>query len=356
MRVVTVVGARPQFIKCAVVSRALRDNATEVLVHTGQHFDYGMSERFFEELDIPEPSYNLAISGGTHGKMTARMMIALEQVIVDEKPDLVMVYGDTNSTLAAAMVAAKLHVPVAHVEAGLRSFNRKMPEEINRIVTDQVSDLLFCPTQNAVELLAKEGRHRGVHFVGDVMYDSVLYNLQRAREQVSRIKPGKYALATIHRPENTDHVDRMEGIFRAMSSLDIEVVLPLHPRTKGILEEHARLRDCLGDNISIVDPLSYLEILVAMADAEVVLTDSGGMQKETYFVGVPCVTLRDETEWPETVDAGVNVIVGADQEMIISAASKAITTPRSSAPPTEGPFGDGKAGEKITQILLQSLQ
>jgi len=352
MRIMTVVGARPQFIKCAVVSRALKDRAEEVLVHTGQHFDYGMSERFFEELDIPKPDHNLGISGGQHGEMTARMMIALEEVVLKDKPDVVMVYGDTNSTLAAAIVAAKLHVPVAHVEAGLRSFNRLMPEEINRMVTDHVSSLLFCPTKNAVDLLAKEDIRNGVEFVGDVMYDSVLHNLGRARERVPSLRDGPYALATIHRPENTNYVERLESIFRALSSIKMEVVLPLHPRTKQILETDERLRTCVGTNISIIEPLSYLEVLVAMADAQVVLTDSGGMQKETYFVGVPCVTLRDETEWPETVEAGANVVVGADESKILSAANEALASGVKEAQANDGPFGDGKAGEKIVESLL----
>ena len=354
MRIITVVGARPQFIKCAVVSRALEDRADEVIVHTGQHFDYGMSERFFEELRIPQPAYNLSISGGHHGEMTARMMIALEQTFIAESPDLIMVYGDTNSTLAAAVVAAKMHIPVAHVEAGLRSFNRRMPEEINRIVTDQVSELLFCPTENAVNLLAKEGRTRGVHFVGDVMYDSVLYNLKQARNKMEPVHTANYALATIHRPENTNHVSRMENILRAMSALDIDIVMPLHPRTRQILDTHTQLQACIGKNIKIIEPLSYLEVLVAMANAKLVLTDSGGMQKETYFVGVPCITLRDETEWPETVSAGANVIVGAEHDKIISSATKALGKIKPEAQQASGPFGDGQAGEKIVDIILKA--
>jgi len=352
MHILTVVGARPQFIKCAVLSRALQNRATETIVHTGQHFDYGMSERFFEELQIPDPKYNLSISGGLHGEMTARMMIALEQVFMDERPDIVVVYGDTNSTVAAAMVAAKLHIPIAHVEAGLRSFNRLMPEEINRIVTDQVSDLLLCPTHNAVSLLEKEGRTRGVHFVGDVMFDSVLFNLESARKDVPRLRDDSYILATVHRPENTNDISRMTNIFSAFSAMPKPVVLPLHPRTKQVIESHENLRALVGNNIEIVAPMSYKEILVAMADAELVLTDSGGMQKEAYFVATPCVTLRDETEWPETVEAGANRIVGADTQKIHAAVDEIIQGPGLGEAKLTGPFGNGQAGQKIADIIL----
>lgn len=364
MRIVSVVGARPQFIKCAVVSRALRPRHHEVLVHTGQHHDHGMSQRFFDELEIPAPDRNLAIAGGGHGAMTGAMLAALEGVLVDEHPDAVLVYGDTNSTLAGALAAAKLDIPVAHVEAGLRSFNRKMPEEINRVVTDHVSTLLLCPTENARALLEREGITRGVHVTGDVMYDSVLAHLARARatldEAALRTRlgleahVGRYAFATLHRAENTDDEGRLGGILDALAQLPVPVLLPLHPRTRKVLDARPELRVRLGDRVRVVDPVGYLELLLLASNAALVLTDSGGLQKEAFFLGVRCVTLREETEWVETVSAGANVIAGVDTARILAAAAASLAA-GPLAPAGPGPFGDGTAAEKIVRCLEAEL-
>ena len=310
-KVLTVVGARPQFIKAAAVTRALNGvpGLTEVMVHTGQHFDDDMSDVFFRELSIPPPVHNLGIRGGGHGQMTGRMLEALEPVIESEQPDVVLVYGDTNSTLAGALAAAKLHIPVAHVEAGLRSFNRSMPEEINRVVADHISDLLFCPTRAAVNNLAREGLTAGVHNIGDVMYDATLYAAKKTR-QTSKVllrfgvDDGGYAVATIHRPENTDDPARLAEVLDYLRSEAGKqpIVLPLHPRTRDAAA-------CAGisfDGLLTSTPIGYLDMHRLLQSAAVVYTDSGGLQKEAYFHRVPCVTLRDETEWVETVEAGWN--------------------------------------------------
>ena len=355
MRVLCVVGARPQFVKHAVVSRVLRKKHEEILIHTGQHHDHGMSQLFFEELEIPEPDRNLGIAGGTHGQMTGRMLEVLEAVATEERPDFIVVYGDTNSTLAAALAGAKLHIPVAHVEAGLRSFNRAMPEEINRVVTDHVASLLLCPTKNAVELLAKEGVTEGVYDVGDVMYDSVLINLERAKKLESSIAPeGDFALATIHRAENTDDRTRLIGILDGLSSIGVPVLLPIHPRTRKILEAEAEIAKHVGPSITLSEPIGYLELLLAMSRASLVLTDSGGMQKEAFFLGIPCVTMRDETEWIETIDAGANRLAGAGTAKIVSASKDALA--RGRIQPGAGPYGDGHAAEKIVACLERHAQ
>jgi UDP-GlcNAc3NAcA epimerase len=336
VRVLTVVGARPQFVKHGAVARVLRRSHEEYLVHTGQHHDHGMSARFFEELDIPAPDANLGIAGGPHGQMTGRMLEAIE-----------------------ALVGAKLHVPVAHVEAGLRSFNRRMPEEVNRVVTDHVSSLLLCPTENAVRLLAAEGITRGVHRVGDVMLDSVRAHVARARSrpEARRVGPeGPYALATVHRPENTDHPARLGAILEALSDLSLPVVLPLHPRTRKVIEADAGLKAKLGPGVRLVEPLGYLDLLATAADAALVLTDSGGLQKEALFVGARCVTLRDETEWVETVESGANELVGADAARIRTAAARALAAGPLPAPEADGPFGDGRAAEKIVALLPSALE
>lgn len=309
--IVTIVGARPQFIKAATISRQLAREAAldEIMVHTGQHFDDNMSQVFFDELDIPAPAYNLDISGGGHGRMTGHMLEAIEQVLQDTTPACVLVYGDTNSTLAGALAAAKLHIPVAHVEAGLRSFNKRMPEEINRVLTDHVSDLLFCPTQVSVDNLAAEGISRGVHFVGDVMYDATLFAKERAAARSAIIEefaltPGAFTLCTVHRAENTDDPDRLQAVcdFIEARARERPVVFPVHPRTAQALDEAGRTLQ----NVRTVAPLGYLDMHRLLSEAALVLTDSGGLQKEAYFHRVPCVTLRDETEWVETVEAGWN--------------------------------------------------
>jgi UDP-N-acetylglucosamine 2-epimerase len=364
MDVVTIVGARPQFVKHAVVSRVLRRRHREFLVHTGQHHDYGMSQRFFEELEIEEPDVNLGIAGGTHGQMTGRMLEAIERVLMDRTPDWVLVYGDTNSTMAGALAATKLHISVAHVEAGLRSFNRRMPEEVNRIVTDHVSTLRFCPTAHAVALLAKEGITEGVHDVGDVMFDSVLVHLARARATIDKralfrslaFEPDadRYAFATLHRSENTDDPDRLASILRGLSRIGLPVLLPLHPRTKKVLEADPRLLSEVGPSIAIVDPIGYRELLLSAGESALVLTDSGGLQKEALFLGVRCVTLREETEWIETVEAGANIVAGFETRAIVDAAEKSLAKGPLSAEAAGRAFGDGHAADKIVERLEAS--
>jgi len=345
MKIMSVVGARPQFIKAAPVSRVLRRKHVEVLVHTGQHYDDNMSDVFFRELDIPEPDINLGVGSGPHGAQTGGMMTDLETVAIEVKPDWVLVYGDTNSTLAAALVAAKLHIPIAHVEAGLRSFDRRMPEEINRVLSDHVSDLLLCPTEVAVRNLAREGIERGVHLVGDVMYDAFLFNLAAARKRDDVVKklglaPGGFALATLHRAENTDDPQHLQSILRGIDESGLEVVLPLHPRTRS------RLDGPPPAHIRVLDPVGYFDMLALEEAAAVIVTDSGGVQKEAYFLAKPCITLRDSTEWTETVEAGWNILVGWDSDRIAQAML-------SFRPDGKRPelFGDGHAAEKISELL-----
>lgn len=343
-KILTVVGARPQFIKAAAVSRAIAESTdlAEVMIHTGQHFDAEMSDVFFDELDIAPPKHRLDIHGGGHGDMTGRMLSAIEPIMIAEKPDWVVVYGDTNSTLAGALVAAKLHIPIAHVEAGLRSFNRRMPEEINRVLTDHVSTLQFCPTKQAIENLSLEGIRTGVHHVGDVMYDAALFAKEQAASRPSilsrlSVKAGRYALATVHRAENTDHPRRLREIVDYLSNIskDRVVVLPLHPRTR---QSVARAGVSL-DGLHVIDPVGYLDMATLLAGAESVITDSGGVQKEAYFHRVPCITLRDETEWVETITHGWNRLwKGPD-----------FVTRREI-----DEYGDGRAAHRIAEILVRS--
>lgn len=352
MKIVSVVGARPQFIKCAPVSRELRKEHEDVLIHTGQHYDHGMSEVFFEELAIPGPDYNLNIGSGTHGRQTGAMLGAIEDVLQKERPDLALVYGDTNSTIAGALAAAKLHIPVAHVEAGLRSFDRRMPEEINRVLTDHASDLLFCPTDTAVENLAGEGITEGVSLVGDVMVDAMNHNRAVAEEnsrilESTGIKPGRYLVITVHRPSNTDSRENMAAILGALSEAELPVVFPIHPRTRKYLNEYGLLAE-MPENILVTEPLGYLDMLRLMTHAKKVLTDSGGIQKEAYMLAVPCITLRDNTEWIETVEAGWNVLVGAKRREIARAIQSFV--PERDQSPC---FGDGSASSKIAQILYE---
>ncbi|SCL75805.1 UDP-2,3-diacetamido-2,3-dideoxy-D-glucuronate 2-epimerase [Methanoculleus chikugoensis] len=350
MKLVSIVGARPQFIKCAPVSRELRKEHEEILVHTGQHYDHGMSEVFFEELAIPKPDYNLGIGSGTHGRQTGAMLGAIEDVLVTEEPDVVLVYGDTNSTLAGALAAAKLHVPVAHIEAGLRSFDRRMPEEVNRVLTDHASDILFCPTETAVKNLAAEGITEGVHLVGDVMCDAMNYNRAVAEER-SRIledvgvRPGGYLAVTVHRPSNTDSRENITAILGALGDAGEPVVFPVHPRTRHYLGEYGLL-ERMPENVRVIEPLGYLDMLRLMAHAKKILTDSGGVQKEAYMLGVPCITLRENTEWVETVEAGWNVLVGAGQEKIEDAIHSFSPASRQ-----QNLFGDGDACIRIEEIL-----
>ncbi len=351
MRVLSVVGARPQFIKAAPVSRALRECHEEVLVHTGQHYDASMSDCFFRELAIPEPDVNLGVGSGSHGEQTGAMLALLERVILERAPDVVLVYGDTNTTLAGALAAAKLCVPVAHVEAGLRSFDRSMPEEVNRVVVDHVSDVLLCPTATAVENLAAEGVRDGVELVGDVMLDTARFFAEgwpvEPVLEAFGVAPGAFYLATVHRAANTDSAGRLTAIVDAFAALDRPVVWPVHPRTAKMLTAY-RLdeRAAAAGNIRPVDPLGYRETIGLLRSAAVLLTDSGGMQKEAYFFEVPCVTLRDDTEWVETVASGWNVLVGADAARIAAAVSAARA-------PAEHPafYGDGHAAAKVVFAL-----
>jgi UDP-GlcNAc3NAcA epimerase len=351
MKIVTIIGARPQFIKAAAVSRVLRKTMTEILIHTGQHYDRNMSDVFFDELGIPVPDYHLGIGSCSHGAQTGAMLTEIEKVLISRKPDRVLVYGDTNSTLAGALAAAKLHLPVVHVEAGLRSFNKNMPEEINRVVTDHLSTFMFCPSQTAADNLAREGVVRGVQVVGDVMMDALLYAIARARHGTSVVsdmglKDKHFILATVHRAENTDDPNRLAAILRALQDLAKEepVVFPVHPRTnKAIKETHVGLESY---GLRIIEPLGYLSMVQLAQSARIILTDSGGIQKEAYWLGVPCVTLRDETEWVETTQTGWNTLAGASTDAIIQAV-------RHSKCPALRPalYGDGHSAERVVAGL-----
>jgi UDP-N-acetylglucosamine 2-epimerase len=350
VKVVSIVGARPQFIKAAPVSRALRKAHTEVLVHTGQHYDDNMSAVFFDELALPPPDYDLGVGSGPHGAQTGAMLARIEEVLLAEQPGWVLVYGDTNSTLAGALAAAKLHIPVAHVEAGLRSFNRAMPEEINRVVADHLSDLLFCPSQTAVDNLAAEGVTRGVHLVGDVMAESLAFAAERARVRSTilerlELTEKHFLLATVHRAENTDDPVRLQNILVAFAQIRETIVFPIHPRTRKALEALGNPQSAIH-NLQLLEPVGYLDMVRLEQSARMILTDSGGIQKEAYWLGVPCVTLRDETEWVETVQAGWNVLVGADTARILQAV-------RSFAPPADRPalYGQTGVADRIVETL-----
>jgi len=356
VKVVTIVGARPQFIKAAPVSRALRQQHTEMLVHTGQHYDENMSAVFFAELDLPQPDVNLGVGSGSHGVQTAAMLAGIEAVLLAEKPDWVLVYGDTNSTLAGALAAAKLHIPVAHVEAGLRSFNRAMPEEINRVLTDHVADLLFCPSQTAVDNLAAEGITRGVHLVGDVMADALAYAAERASTHSDilhrlGVTEKGFLLATVHRAENTDNPAQLRAILDAFAAIDETIVFPVHPRTRTRIEALASHLPIPNSqfpipNLKSIAPVGYLDMVRLMQAAQMILTDSGGIQKEAYWLGTPCVTLRDETEWVETVETGWNVLAGANT-VRITAAVREFVLPES----RPALYGDGRVAARIVGSL-----
>jgi len=352
MRILSIVGARPEFIQSAPVSKALRNQHQEILVHTGQHYDYLMSQTFFDEIGIPTPDYNLEVGSGSHAKQTAEILVRLEDVMLKEQPGLVIIRGDTNSTLAGALAASKLHIPIAHIEAGERSFDRRMPEEINRLAADRLSDLFFCVSQTAVQHLRGEGIRDSVHWVGDVMLDAMLANLPLAREKSSilgrlGIASKKYALVTIHRAANTDDPGRLRKILSALSRVEDEVIFPVHPRTRGVIE---KLEVEVGERVRMIEPVGYYDMVVLEENARLIATDSGGVQREAYFLKAPCLTLRDETEWTETVEAGWNRLVGADEQAILSAW-------RSFNPPdVQSPiFGDGTASEKILQIVSSYL-
>jgi UDP-N-acetylglucosamine 2-epimerase len=351
MKVVSIIGARPQFIKCAPVSRELRRVAREVLVHTGQHYDDSMSGVFFRELGIPEPDYHLGVGSGPHGRQTGEMLTKIEEILLKEQPDVVLVYGDTNSTLAGALAAAKLHLPVAHVEAGLRSFNRRMPEEINRVMTDHLSDLLLCPTKTAVENLRREGVTGGVHLVGDVMYDALLDSVEGAKQMSTildrlMLEPRGYLLATVHRAENTDQLQRLEGIVTALVALakaGHTVVFPTHPRTRKQL---AKLSIERCERFLRIDPVSFIDMMALESMARLILTDSGGVQKEACWLQVPCLTLRDDTEWTETVESGCNRLVGANPQRILQAVDEAGPGSR-----TGWSWKRGEASRNVAQLI-----
>ncbi|SMO66666.1 non-hydrolyzing UDP-N-acetylglucosamine 2-epimerase [Melghirimyces algeriensis] len=352
MKVVTVVGARPQFIKAAPVSRALRRYGKEILVHTGQHYDTSMSHIFFKELNIPHPDYHLGIGSKSHGAQTGEMLSEVERVLLTEKPDWVLVYGDTNSTLAGALAASKMHLPIAHVEAGLRSFNRRMPEEINRVLTDQLSTLLFCPTTTAVQHLSSEGITRGVYNVGDVMADALQFNRKLALDHSNilerlEIKPKEYLLVTFHRAENTDVDHRLENIVSALNHLSKPAVLPLHPRTRNKIKQSGL--SFTNPRLKVIEPVGYLDMIQLEANASKILTDSGGVQKEAFLLNVPCITMRDETEWTETIEQKANILVGSDKRKIVQHAEH-FQVDFSNVKPI---FGEGNASQRIVKHLIK---
>jgi UDP-N-acetylglucosamine 2-epimerase len=355
MKFVTIIGARPQFIKAAPLSAVLRLNHSEFLVHTGQHYDSNMSDVFFSELNIPCPDKYLGVGSGSHGAQTAAMLASIEQVLLDEKPDAVIIYGDTNSTVAGALAAVKLHLPVGHVEAGLRSFNRDMPEEINRIVADHISTWLFCPSSVSVRQLASEGVVKNVYDVGDIMADSVRLFAPLALEKSPilsslTLKPLGYAVATIHRASNTDDPAKLKAILDGLLRAPYPVVLPLHPRTRAALKRYG-LQEFLnevGGQLTVIEPVGYLDMLQLQQNAAVVLTDSGGIQKEAYYLGVPCVTLREETEWVETVETGWNQLIGTDMSLLPAAVEKALDIRKLEHPKL---YGDGYAAERIVERI-----
>jgi UDP-N-acetylglucosamine 2-epimerase len=352
MKIISVVGARPQFIKAVLVSRELRKSHQEILVHTGQHYDVELSKIFFDELNIPQPDYNLGIGSDTHARQTARMMIAIEDTLVAENPGLVLVYGDTNSTLAGALAGVKLHIPVAHVEAGLRMFDKDIPEEVNRVLTDHISTLLFAPTQTAVDNLKREDINDGVYLTGDVMLDSFLQFSKVAKRNsgiLHELGLGKkgYLLATVHRARNTEIEENLKNIVEAFSGMDEKIVFPIHPRTVKYLKQYGlygQLRDAA--NVLLISPIGYLDSIMLTRNARKILTDSGGLQKEAYFSEVPCITLDEVTGWIETVEDGWNVLIGADKHQIVEAVKH--FEPKGKQ---RDVFGDGRAAKKIAEIL-----
>jgi UDP-GlcNAc3NAcA epimerase len=353
MKILSIVGARPEFIQAMPVSHALSAaNHQEILVHTGQHYDYRMSQTFFDELDIPVPDYNLEVGSGSQSKQTAEIMVRLEEVLLKEKPDLVVIRGDTNSTLAATLVTSKLNIPIAHIEAGERSFNRTMPEEVNRLVADRLAELHFCVSETGKYNLATEGITDSVHWVGDVMLDALLYTkpIAQAKSKILDnlgIKPKNYALVTIHRAMNTDQPERLKQIISALNLVSETIVLPIHPRTQKVLSQ---LDVQLQDHIKMIEPVGYLDMLTLEQNARLIATDSGGVQREAYYFAIPCLTLRDETEWGATIETGWNKLAGADQQMILD-------NWFSFAPPSEHPsiYGTGIAGKQIVEILTDYM-
>lgn len=359
MKIITIVGARPQFVKAATVSRAILEHnkaqpkrpITELIVHTGQHYDANMSDIFFSEMSIPKPTYSLGVGGGTHGAMTGRQLEKIEEVLLNEKPDCVLVYGDTNSTLAGALAAVKLHIPLVHVEAGLRSFNMGMPEEVNRILTDQISSILFCPTETAMQNLDNEGfADKSCQYlnVGDVMYDAALFYSEKSRQPLGLTVTEDFVLVTIHRADNTDSAERLTHIVTALNEINQSqpVVCPIHPRTKNLLAELP-----VQPEFTLLDPVSYFEMLWLLQHCGLVITDSGGLQKEAYFFGKYCITMRDQTEWVELISAGMNTLVGANKDTILETYAQVANKKVSGG----SLYGDGNAAQKIVQKLLDML-
>lgn len=355
-KIITIIGARPQFVKAAVISRVLlqRDDVEEILVHTGQHYDHNMSEIFFEEMDIPKPKYNLSINGLDHGAMTGQMLEKIEEVIKIENPEWVLVYGDTNSTIAGALAAKKQHVKVAHIEAGLRSFNMRMPEEVNRILTDRISDILFAPTQTAIDNLKREGFDNLDNTVvrsGDVMLDAGMFYAQRSKERATLLSDffeGDFILCTLHRAENTDDKERLTSIVNALNTIheSTRIVMPLHPRTSGLIEKYG-----LELKVDLIDPVGYFDMIELLKNCSLVMTDSGGLQKEAYFFEKNCVTMRDETEWVELVENGFNLLSGANGDLILQHTKTMLSK---SSDFSSQLYGDGHAGEQVVKTLLNS--
>lgn len=357
MKILTVVGARPQFVKAAVLSRKIKEltDWKEMIVHTGQHFDSNMSEVFFREMNIPKPDYQLNINKLSHGAMTGRMLEGIEKIILQQNPDLVLVYGDTNSTLAGALAAKKAGVKLAHVEAGLRSYNLRMPEEVNRILTDRISDILFCPAQKAIDNLIQEGAdiyENSIHDVGDIMYDAVLYYQKMLKEKshiFNRISKGSYILLTMHRQENTDNPERLKLLVKTINALGEKerIIFPIHPRTHEKLKTKG-----LELKVEMIDPVGYFDMLALIKNSKLVMTDSGGLQKEAFYLEKHCITLRDETEWTELVDLGVNAVCGAYPDFILNAYKKFTSVPFKNS---VSPYGGGDTGERIIEVLVNNF-
>lgn len=364
MKIITILGARPQFIKAASLSRYIKNlnnsipqELKEIIIHTGQHYDYNMNDTFFQELEIPEPEYHLGIGSDSPARQTGRMMMEIEKVLYLEKPDLVIVYGDTNSTLAGSLSAVKLNIPIAHVEAGLRSYDRTMSEEVNRVLTDTISTLLFCPTKNALHNLKKEGIINDVYLVGDIMLETYQYYQDKARKNSKiledlQLHPKEFMLCTIHRASNTDNIENLKNILTGLTMSQQLIILPVHPRTKKVIEQNYQVKEALGENIKVIEPVSYFDMLILEKNAKKIITDSGGVQKEAYFCKVPCITLRENTEWLETVEQGVNTLVGVAPKKILEAINNFRTEEVKFNEPL---FGEGKTSSKIVEIILKKF-
>lgn len=365
IKIATVIGARPQFIKAASLSRYIKGisdstnnnliNIQEIIIHTGQHYDYNMNDTFFNELDLPKPDYNLGIGSDTHARQTGKMMIELENIFLSKKPDYVLIYGDTNSTIAGSLTAVKMDIPVAHVEAGLRSYDRKMPEEVNRVVSDTISTLLFCPTDVAVNNLKKEGISKNVHNVGDIMLETYQYYKDKAGSssrilKILELKPKEYFLCTIHRASNTDIKKNLKNILIGLTESKKQIILPIHPRTKKVIEQNQDIKNLIGENIKIIEPIGYFDMIMLEKNAKKIITDSGGVQKEAYFNKVPCITLRGNTEWVETIYNGVNILTGIVPENITEAINNFLPDEKKF---TTNLFGDGQTSAKIIKIISE---